>query len=692
MTSTTAKARPARRSLLTAALPYANGDLHIGHATEYTMADIHARHRRKLGEVVAFVCGDDQHGSAIQLAASACGLQPEAYIAEVEASHLRDFKLLGVSFDKYLGTHSELNRRLTTGVYAAMAAQGLVDRCMQPQLFDPQVGIFLADRHVKGNCPACKAAGQYGDNCDVCGATYTALELGNPVSAHSGAVPVVRMTEQLQFKLKPVADSLRIWLRDSKAVDEATARKASEWVDGDLRNWSISRPAPYFGFEIPNEPGKFFYVWVDAPIGYLAATEAWCQDHKQDFSAIWRQEHVRAPGDPVWHVTHVIGKDIVNFHTIFWPAMLQVAGFRKPDEVAVHGFLTVNGKKMSKRDGSMLALSAVLAEVPAETLRYFLASKLNGGQSDIDLDFTEFERKVNSDLVGKLVNLAARTAPLLQQHFDNVLAAGTGNGQALLDRVAAAKPQVLQSYEAWDTAAAIRTCMLLADDANRYVEDCAPWRLAKDENQRGTLHEACSVALQAFARIVALLSPVVPQLAERAWQFLRVQEPATWAEADSDLRGHQIGPYFRLLDRVTASALEAARVRSIPQNQEDEPASQTEAQPLLTDHATDQSWHEHDLRVARIVSVQACPGRPEDLMLLLDFGAAATAIAEVAGLARSPVKQADLLGQMLVARVNAAQKVGGVGMKVQACTARGEGAEIFLAHPAAGARPGMRVT
>lgn len=678
------------RTLLTAALPYANGDLHVGHATEQVMTDMHARHLRQRGCVVVFVCGDDQHGSAIDLAASAGGRSAEAQIADVERRHLQDLRALGISADLYQGTHSDQNRRLTTEVYLAMKAQGLIDRRTEQQLYDPAAGMFLADRHVRGECPTCGAPNQCGDNCEVCGATYSALELRNPVSVHSGARPEVRSSEQLYFKLSSLGEQARRWLKESGAVDEATARKASEWVDGDLRDWCISRSAPYFGFEIPGEPGKYFYVWVDAPMGYLAATLAWCERHGYSFADIWRPRQSLGLHGPQWRVVHVIGKDIQKFHSVFFPAMLTVAGFKTPDKIVVHGFLTVNGKKMSKRDGTLLTLKALLDEVPPEAVRYYLASKLTPGQADMDLDFAEFERKVNGDLVGKLVNLAARTAPLLEQHFNNVLAQRSEQGDALIDRILEGKTQVMDRYDQFDTAGAIRSCMALADEVNRYIEGQAPWRLAKDPAQRELLHQVCSVAIQAFGYIMLYLAPVVPQLAERTWKFLGVDSEPRWEGADVELWGKPIRPYTRLLDRVSMASLESARIASIPAGSDDLPKAPVDWAPLIAP-VPESRWREIDLRVARILEVQACTGRPEDVALKLDYGHTEAAIAEVQGLGRAPLKQAELLGRMVIARVNA-QPEGEAAHRIQLCTVRGEGAEVFLSHPAEGARPGMRVT
>ena len=534
-----------RQILVTSALPYANGPIHIGHLVEYLQTDIWVRFQRLRGHEVRFFCADDTHGTATMIRARAEGVEPEALLAAMSAEHQADFRAFGIEFDHFGSTHAPSNQELVNEFWAALRAGDHVVERDVTQLFDLEAGVFLADRFVVGDCPRCGTPGQYGDNCDACGATYTPDELGNPKSTLSGSTPETRSAKHFFVTLSDFQEFLTDWTQNGNHVQEEIANwLEASFLSEPLRDWDVSRPAPYFGFEIPDAPGHYFYVWVDAPIGYISATKDWCDARGHDLAHWWKND------DCETH--HFIGKDIAYFHTLFWPAMLATAGYCLPTRVHVHGFLTVNGEKMSKSKGTFIDASTYLEHLSPAYLRYYYASKLSSAVQDIDLDFDDFAAKVNADLVGKVVNLASRTArfvegrPLCADPEDGGLfAAGARQGEA-----------IAASYEACDYGKALRSVMALADRANEYVEARAPWVLRRDPDKAEELLEVCSASLNLFRQITVYLAPVLPDLAEKASALLSAG-PVRWGDAAVPLVGHVVAPFEHLMGRVDPKRIEA---------------------------------------------------------------------------------------------------------------------------------------
>lgn len=549
-----------RDILVTNALPYANGQIHLGHLVGYIQADIWVRARRMCGDTVHFVCADDTHGTPIMLAAEKAGVTPEAFIADVQAAHERDFKAFGVEFDHFDSTNSPGNRALTEAIYARLEANGHIGRRSVQQFYDPAKGMFLPDRYVKGICPNCASADQYGDNCEVCGATYAPTELKDPRSVLSGETPQLRESEHFFFELGQFTDILREWLAGDVAVSGVKA-KLQEWLDaeGGLRPWDISRDAPYFGFEIPGQPGKYFYVWLDAPIGYLSSFRTLCEANGLDFDAFTSAER-NANGETEMH--HFIGKDIVNFHGLFWPAVLTGSGFRTPTRLHVNGYLTVDGAKMSKSRGTfVMAKTYVDAGLPPEALRYYFATKTSGGVDDLDLSLADFVARVNSDLVGKFVNIASRCAGFIGKHFDGRLGTSfeVGRGADLYAATLARREAIVAAYGANNAAAALRTIMEACDEANAYVADSAPWVLAKQLDAPGhheRLQAVCTTALNLFRLLAAYLKPVLPNVSAQAEAFLDAPL-AQWSDLDQPLFDHTIQTYTPLFTRLDPKQIDA---------------------------------------------------------------------------------------------------------------------------------------
>jgi methionyl-tRNA synthetase len=539
-----------RTALVTTALPYANGPLHLGHLVGYIQADIWVRARRLAGNTTHFVCADDTHGTPIMLAAEKAGVTPEAFIADVQASHERDFDAFGVAFDHYDSTHSAANRELTEAFYAKLEAGGHIARRSVAQFYDPAKGMFLPDRYIKGICPNCGSADQYGDNCEVCGATYAPTDLKEPKSVVSGATPEIRDSEHYFFEVGGFQPFLREWLADDVALPGVKA-KLKEWLDaeGGLRAWDISRDAPYFGFEIPNAPGKYFYVWLDAPIGYLSSFKTLCAQTGEDF-----ESHLRAGTTTELH--HFIGKDIVNFHGLFWPAVLHGVGYRAPTRLQVNGYLMVDGAKMSKSRGTFVMARTYLdVGLEPEALRYYYAAKSSGGVDDLDLNLGDFVARVNADLVGKFVNLASRCAGFIDKRFGGQLAAALPDGETYARFVAALAP-IREAYERNDAAAAIRQTMALADEANRYIDDKKPWVIAKQGGADAELQAVCTQGLNLFRLLAAALKPVLPRTSAQAEAFLAAPVYA-WRDLDVPLLAHGIKPYSPLFTRIDPKLIDA---------------------------------------------------------------------------------------------------------------------------------------
>jgi len=536
-----------RRILVTNALPYANGAIHLGHLVGYVQADIWVRFQRLNGHEVHYVCADDAHGTPIMLAAEKAGLAPEAYIEDVRQAHMADFADFGVAFDHYHSTHSPENERLSQLIYTRLRDAGHIAQRNVRQLFDPERQMFLPDRYIKGECPKCNSADQYGDNCEVCGAAYAPTDLKNPRSVVSGATPELRDSEHYFFKLGDFQSFLQGWLGGDVAHSSIKA-KLREWFEAGLKDWDISRDAPYFGFAIPDAPGKYFYVWLDAPIGYMASFAAFLNNDDAHFGDFWN-------GDSTAELHHFIGKDIVNFHGLFWPAMLKGAGFRTPTQLHVNGYLTINGQKMSKSRGTFIQARTWLGHLPPEALRYYFAAKLGSGPEDLDLSLDDFAARVNSDLVGKYVNIASRCAGFITKQFDGKLAPQLHSNK-LFDALAAAGPKLQASYEAGELAAAVREIMRLADEANGEIQTLAPWKVAKQEGREAELHAICTTFLNIFRQLTVYLKPILPALAEQAEAFLNIG-PLTWADAATPLLDHRINVYEPLMTRIEKSQTEA---------------------------------------------------------------------------------------------------------------------------------------
>ncbi|MBT8447185.1 MAG: methionine--tRNA ligase, partial [Gammaproteobacteria bacterium] len=550
-----------RTIFVTSALPYANGPIHIGHLVEYIQTDIWVRFQKLRGHDCVYVCADDAHGTPIMLRAEQEGITPEALIERISAEHQRDFSGFDIGFDNYYSTHSDENRAIASEIYQRLAAGGYIERRTIKQLYDPDKAMFLPDRFIRGTCPRCATPDQYGDSCENCGATYAPEDLINPVSALSGTTPVERESEHLFFRLGEFEALLREWI-DTTPLHPGVTAKLAEWFETGLRDWDISRDAPYFGFEIPDAPGKYFYVWLDAPIGYLASLADLCARTGRSYEAY------TAPGSDA-EMVHFIGKDIVYFHTLFWPAMLAGADLRLPTNVCVHGFLTVDGQKMSKSRGTFIEASTYLEHLDPAWLRYYFAAKLSGGIEDIDLNLDDFQNRVNADLVGKVVNIASRCAGFISKRCGGVLSERVAEPD-LLDAFAAEEPAIAEAYENRDYARAMRAIMALADRANQYIDHHKPWVLAKQEGQDEALHDVCSMGLHMFRALAIYLAPVLPDMTARAARFLG-EESFAWDDLQTVRTGAAINKFEPLMTRVDAKAV-AAMVEASRQEQAPAPA------------------------------------------------------------------------------------------------------------------------
>ena len=532
--------------MVTSALPYANAPLHLGHMLEQVQTDIWVRFQRSRGHQCVYICADDAHGTAIMLSAEAAGVTPEEHIEAVKADHLKDSSGFLISFDEYYSTHSEENRFWSETIFNRLNQAGHISIREITQAYDQEKGLFLADRFIKGSCPRCKAEDQYGDNCEACGATYSPADLINPVSALSGTPPVDKASDHLFFTLSDFSTLLATWTRGG-SLQPAIANKLDEWIEAGLQDWDISRDAPYFGFEIPGHPGKYFYVWLDAPIGYIASFQRYCAQSGETFETWWE------PGGDT-ELYHFIGKDIINFHGLFWPAMLEAAGLRLPTAIFAHGFLTVDGTKMSKSRGTFIKASSYLEHLDAEHLRYYFAAKLSAGVDDFDLNLTDFVQRVNSDLVGKVVNIASRCAGFLRKGFDNTLSEECAEPD-LVDSFISAGEQIAALYENREFSRAMREIIVLADRANQYIDDKKPWVMAKDPALAQEVQAVCSVGINLFRALMTYLKPVLPGMAERAESFLQVS--TDWPELQAPLVGHVLEEFKPLLQRVDPEKIAA---------------------------------------------------------------------------------------------------------------------------------------
>ena len=669
-----------RNILVTCALPYANGSIHLGHMLEHIQADIWVRFQRMRGHNIHFICADDAHGTPIMLKAQQLGITPEEMIAAVSQEHQTDFAGFKISFDNYHSTHSDENRQFAESIYTKLKENGFIKSKTISQLFDPEKSMFLPDRFVKGTCPKCKAPDQYGDNCEVCGATYSPTELINPKSAVSGATPVMKDTEHFFFDLPQFADMLKAWTT-SGALQDEIANKLNEWFTSGLQQWDITRDAPYFGFEIPGAPGKYFYVWLDAPIGYMGSFKNLCNKRGDiDFDAFWGETSDA-------ELYHFIGKDIVYFHSLFWPAMLHGSGYRKPTNVFVHGYVTVNGAKMSKSRGTFIKASTYLQHLDPECLRYYYAAKLNNRIDDLDLNLEDFVARVNSDVVNKLVNLASRTASFICKRFDGKLA-DTLSEPALYKTFTDASERIADAYEKREYSRAIRDIMALADEANRYVDEKAPWVIAKQEGQETELSAVCSTTINLFRVLMTYLKPVMPELAARAEAFLNVT--LNWTDIEQPLLAHTVSPFKALFTRVdpvkVAAMVEASK-------EEAQAAAPKATGPLadepIAPEITYDDFAKLDLRIALIKKAEAVPEADKLLRLQLDLGGEVRQV--FAGI-KSAYSPEQLEGKLTVMVANLAPRKMRFGMSEGMVLAAGPGGkDLFILEPHAGAQPGMRV-
>ncbi len=668
--------------LVTCALPYANGSIHLGHMLEHIQADIWVRYQRMRGHQVHFICADDAHGTPIMLKAQQMGITPEEMIAAVSKEHQADFAGFNISFDNYHSTHSDENRELAELIYGRLKNGGFIKSRTISQLFDPEKSMFLPDRFVKGTCPKCKSPEQYGDNCDSCGATYSPTELIDPKSAVSGATPVMKDSEHFFFDLPQFEKWLAEWVRGSGAIQEEMANKMQEWFESGLQQWDITRDAPYFGFEIPGAPGKYFYVWLDAPIGYMASFKNLCNKRGDiDFDSYWK-------ADSDAELYHFIGKDIAYFHCLFWPSMLEGANFRKPTKVNVHGYVTVNGAKMSKSKGTFIKASTYLNHLDPECLRYYYAAKLNSRIDDLDLNLEDFVQRVNADVVNKLVNLASRNAGFIAKRFGGKLAATCAEPE-LYAEFANARTTIAEAYESREFSRAIREIMALADKANRYVDDKAPWVIAKQEGADAELQAVCSVGINLFRVLMAYLKPVMPLLAERAEAFLA--ETLSWDGIEMPLVNHTVAPFKALFSRIEPAKIEAM-IEASKEDLAKEQAPKVSG-PLADDPISETITYDDfakiDLRVALIKKAEAVPEAEKLLKLQLDIGGETRQV--FAGI-KSAYNPEDLEGKLTVMVANLAPRKMRFGMSEGMVLAAGPGGkDLWILEPQEGAQPGMRV-
>jgi len=672
-----------RTMLVTSALPYANGSIHLGHLVEYIQTDIWVRFQKMRGHDCTYVCADDAHGTPIMLRAQQEGIEAEALIARVAEEHQTDFADFHIGFDNYHSTHSEENRELSELIYRRNRDAGHIETRTITQAYDPQMEMFLPDRFIKGECPRCGTADQYGDSCEACGATYSPTDLKNAVSAVSGARPVEKESLHYFFKLADFEAMLRKWTTAGH-VQEEVSNKLGEWFADGLRAWDISRDAPYFGFEIPDAPGKFFYVWLDAPIGYLASFKQYCERSGTDFDAYWKT------GSQA-EVYHFIGKDIIYFHALFWPAMLTGAGFRNPTAIFAHGFLTVNGQKMSKSRGTFIKARTYLDHLNPEYLRYYFAAKLGGGVDDLDLNLDDFTQRVNSDLVGKVVNIASRCAGFIMKKSNGRLSEHVAEAD-LYQTFVKAGHEIAGFYEAREYGRASREIMALADIANQYIDDRKPWVLAKQKGAEQQVQEICSVGLNLFRVLMTYLKPVLPAMAEQVRNFLNL-DSLNWNDIAEPLRDHRIEPFKPLMTRVEPASVEAMVLASKEHLEDTGQAASAAAGPLADDPiATTIAFDDFaklDLRVVRIARAEAVPEADKLLKLTLDLG---TETRNVFAGIKSAYAPEDLEGKLTVMVANLAPRKMRFGVSEGMVLAAGPGGkELYILEPHAGAKPGMKV-
>lgn len=674
---------PARSILVTNALPYANGALHLGHMVGFMQADIWVRFQKMRGHTVTFVGGDDQHGTPIMLGAQKQAISAEDLIAKIEANHIESLEGFHIGLDNFSGTHRDENRDISADIYKRLKDNGHIDVKTIKQAFDEEKGMFLPDRFVKGTCPKCKSPDQYGDNCEVCGTTYDTTDLIDPYSVLSGKPPIEKESEHYFFKVSEFESMLSEW-KDSGALQPEISNKLDEWFEAGLIDWDISRDAPYWGFEIPDAPGKYFYVWLDAPIGYMASHKIHCDNVGDDWNKYWQ-------ADSDAELYHFVGKDIVRFHTLFWPAMLEAVGYRKPNAVFVHGFLTVDGAKMSKSRGTFVMAKTYLEHLNPEYLRYYFAAKLSASVVDMDLNLEDFSARVNSDLVGKMVNIASRCAGFINKRFDNTLASKSAAPE-LHQEFADAAEGIAARYENREFSQAMRDIMALADKANQFIDEHKPWVLIKDPDKLDEVQQVCTVGINAFRSLCIYLKPVLPELVKQAEIFLNCDE-LTWSDLQTPLLSHQINKFSPLMTRIEKESID----KMIEDSKESLEAQNTDtispnsplAQDPIADEISFEDFAKLDLRVAKIVSAAHVDGADKLLQLTLDIGGETRNV--FAGI-KSAYKPEDLEGKLTVMVANLAPRKMRFGLSEGMVLAAGPGgSDLFVLHPDDGAQAGMRI-
>lgn len=681
-----------RKILVTSALPYANGSIHLGHMVEHIQTDIWVRFQKMRGHECHYVCADDTHGTPIMLAAEKASITPEALIERVHAEHIADFSDFLIHYDNYYSTHSPENRTFSAEIYRALKANNKITSRVIEQLYDPEKNLFLSDRFVKGECPKCQKPDQYGDNCEGCGATYSPTDLKNPYSALSGAVPILKESEHFFFRLGECADYLREWTSGSSTLVDGRIQphlqaealnKMNEWIEGGLHDWDISRDAPYFGFEIPDAPGKYFYVWLDAPIGYMASFKNLCTQKNIDFNDYFNP-------DSQAEMYHFIGKDILYFHALFWPATLKYAGLRAPTAVFAHGFLTVDGQKMSKSRGTFITARSYLEEgLNPEWMRYYIAAKLNSHIEDIDLNLSDFIVRVNSDLVGKYINIAARAAGFIHKRFSGSLKAVSHS--ALIAQLQDKEKIIAADYEAREYGKVLREIMSLADKVNAYTDENKPWELAKNEEHSERLHEVCSELINAFKILSVYLAPVLPATAQKVASFLRLPE-LTWQDATQHLGIHTIESYQHLMKRVEQKQVDnlIERNKQTIQSISEIPEKAQTAYEPLSETCSFDDFMKVDMRVGEVLSCEKVEGSKKLLKFLIDLGFEKRTI--FSGIAASYPEPEKLHGRMVIVVANfAPRKMAKFGMSEGMIASAAGDNQLFLLDVDSGAKAGMKV-
>ena len=671
---------PARKILVTSALPYANGPLHLGHLLETIQTDIWVRYQRQKGNDCIYVCADDAHGTAIMLTAEKNGISPEQQIANIQAAHEKDFDQFLIRFDNYHSTHSAENKRYSEEIYLKLKANGHIASREIMQLYDPEKELFLADRYIKGTCPKCKTADQYGDNCEACGATYSPADLIDPKSAVSGATPIEKVSTHYFFTLPDFEQFLRDWTTGD-SLQKEISNKLGEWLEAGLQDWDISRDSPYFGFEIPDAPGKYFYVWLDAPIGYMASFQNYCDRSGLNFDDYWG-------ADSKAELYHFIGKDIINFHGLFWPAMLHSAGYRKPNAIFAHGFITVNGKKMSKSRGTFIMASTYLEHLDPEYLRYYYAAKLSASIDDIDLNLEDFVQRVNSDLVGKVVNIASRSAKFITKGRDGVMSPTLANAE-LWQQAVTKGEDISELYEQREYSKAIREIMALADTTNEYFDGQEPWKLAKEAGKEQLVVDVASLCINLFRLIMIYLQPVLPITAEKASSFLNAD--LNWNKELTPLLNHQINPFQALMTRIDKDNV-AAMVTASQQGQTEapKPAKKPTRPKQSSSTIGFEDFEKIDLRIVEIIAAEHVQGADKLLQLTLSLGD--DGIKKVFSGIKHAYAPEDLVGKLTVMVANLEPRKMKFGMSEGMVLAAGPGGnDLWLLEPHEGAKPGMKV-